>query len=253
MKNPLDRVHSSWKPLFSYLSHEPLLSLNTEILPNIQYYPAKENIFRVFETPLNQIKTVILGDGPYPLVGQANGLAFSVNQGIPIPPSLKIISQEINEEIEKFPEFNPNTHYKDRVTPQNWKTLEHWKEQGVFLLNTSLTIEANLPGSHLNYWNNFIKATINYIAINNPCIWLLWGKHAQTFTVNMPTKSLFEVIGYNRELIEEIPLSPHFNYIFKAPHPSAEYFIKDVGFIGCDHFYLSNRVLDKLGKQKINW
>lgn len=260
MRNPLDRVHSSWKPLFSYLSHEPLLSLNTEILPNTTYYPSQKNIFRVFETPLNQIKTVILGDGPYPLAGQANGLAFSVNEDIPISLSLKTISQEIASSLYPIKEQDSLVD-KSKLMQYlyntemflEWRTLEHWKEQGVFLLNTSLTVEANLPGSHLNYWNNFIKATINYIAINNPCIWLLWGKSAQSYTVNMPTKSLFEVIGYNRELIEEIPLSPHFNYIFKAPHPLAECFVKDVGFIGCDHFYLSNRVLDKLGKQQINW
>jgi uracil-DNA glycosylase len=245
MKNPLDRVHPSWKPLFSYLNHEPLLNLNTEILPNTTYYPAKENIFKVFETPLNQIKTVILGDGPYHGAKQATGLAFSVNQGILVPPSLRIIQQEMCQSIP----------YSGEVSTQenDWRTLEHWKEQGVFLLNTSLTVKANLPGSHLNYWNNFIKATISYIAINNPCIWLLWGKSAQSYTVNIPVKSLFEVIGYDRTLIEEIPLSPYFNYIFKAPHPLAEYFTKDAGFLGCDHFYLSNRVLDKLGKQKINW
>ena len=244
MKNPLDKVHSSWKPLLSYLSHEPLLSLNTEILPNTTYYPAKENIFRVFETPLNQIKTVILDQGPYPLAGQANGLAFGVNEGTLLTPSLKIIREETMKSMGQY-----NVEIEN---PQR-RTLEYWKEQGVFLLNTSLTVEANLPGSHLNYWNNFIRATINYIAINNPCIWLLWGKSAQSYTVNMPVKSLFEVIGYDRTLIEEIPLSSHFNYIFKTPHPLSEHFIKDAGFLGCEHFYLSNRVLDKLGKQQINW
>lgn len=245
MKNPLDRVHPSWKPLLSYLNHEPLLSLNTEILPNTTYYPAKENIFRVFETPLNQIKTVILGQDPYHGANQANGLAFSVNVDTPIPPSLKIIEKEIISSGQNYFENSEIEPY--------WKTLQHWKDQGVFLLNTALTVEANLPGSHLQYWNNFTRATINYIAVNNPCIWLLWGKNAQSFTVNMPVKSLFEVIGYDRTLIEEIPLSPHFNYIFKAPHPAAECYRKDAGFLGCDHFYLSNRVLDKLGKQQINW
>ena len=244
MKNPLDRVHSSWKPLLSYLNHEPLLSLNTEILPNTTYYPAKENIFRVFETPLNQIKTVILGQDPYHGANQANGLAFSVNLDTPSPPSLRIIAQEVADEG-----FIIGEHSR----ALEWRNLEHWKEQGVFLLNTGLTVEANLPGSHLKYWNNFIRATINYIAINNPCIWLLWGKQAQSFTVNMPVKSLFEVIGYDRTLIEEIPLSPHFNYILKASHPAAECYRTDAGFLGCDHFYLSNRLLDKLGKQQINW
>jgi len=248
MKNPLDRVHPSWKPLLSYLNHEPLLSLNTEILPNTTYYPSKENIFRVFETPLNQIKTVILGQDPYHGANQANGLAFSVNEITPIPPSLKIISQEIDDSM-----YPKDIVRLSTASTRQWRELEHWKEQGVFLLNTGLTVQANLPGSHLKYWDNFIRATINYIAINNPCIWLLWGKSAQSFTVNMPVKSLFEVIGYDRNLIEEIPLSPHFNYIFKAPHPAAECYRKGAGFLGCDHFYLSNRLLDKLDKQQINW
>jgi uracil-DNA glycosylase len=251
MKNPLDRVHPSWKPLLSYLNHEPLLSLNTEILPNTTFYPAKENIFRVFETPLNQIKTVILGQEPYHGAGQANGLAFSVNENISVPPSLQIIYKQLAQENN----WAIKGDFIKGITevPTSFKTLEHWKEQGVFLLNTGLTVEANLPGSHLKYWNNFIRATINYIAINNPCNWLLWGKQAQSFTVNMPVKSLFEVIGYDRTLIEEIPLSPYFNYIFKASHPAAECYRKGAGFLGCDHFYLSNRVLDKLGKQTINW
>lgn len=249
----MNQIHHSWKPLFRYLSQEPLLSLNNEILNDCAYYPAKENIFRVFQMPLDQIKVVIIGQEPSYLPHQATGLAFAVNQGTIITPTLKIIQEEINLEIGKFEGFNNNTYYKDRVTPSNWRTLEHWEEQGVFLLNTALTVEAGMQGSHLQYWQDFAKQVVKFIAMNQPSIWMLWGKYTQALTTQMIPKSIFNVIGYDRELIEQIPMNPEYNYILKSEHPLIEYFITDGGFYGCDHFYLANRILEKSGKKSINW
>ena len=251
--NPLEKVHYSWKPLMRYLSQEPLLSLNTEILNDCAYYPAKENIFRVFQMPLDQIKVVIIDQEPNCSLAQSTGLAFASYQGTPMEKSLEVIQKEINLEINKFEGLNRSTSFKDSVTPSNWRTLEHWEMQGVFLLNTALTVEAGMQGSHLKYWQDFAKQVVKFIAMNQPTIWMLWGKYVQALTTQMIPKSLFNVIGYDRQLIEQIPMNPEYNYILKAEHPLVEYFIKDGGFYGCDHFYLANRILEKSGKKSINW
>ena len=237
-RNPLDRVHSSWKPLFHLLNQEPLLNLNREILPNCRFYPPKEDIFRVFEMPLQDIKVVILGVEPYYSPNQANGLAFSVNS-VNVPSVLNNIFKEIVLESNNDPYV-----YND---------LEYWREQGVFLLNTSLTVSAGEPGSHIKYWEHFISKVINFIAVNNPTIWLMWGKQVQNYAVHIPINTIFEVKGYDRTGIEEMPISPYYNYLLKAPHPEVENYTKNGGFYGCDHFYLAKRILERQGKNTINW
>lgn len=243
MRNPLDRVHSSWKPLFHLLNQEPLLNLNREILPNCRFYPPKEDIFRVFEMPLQDIKVVILGVEPYYSPNQANGLAFSVNRDIDAPKILYNIRREVSKKVSENP----------LDIPTNWKTLEHWKEQGVFLLNTSLTVSAGEPGSHIKYWEHFISKVVNFIAVNNPTIWMMWGKQVQNYAVHIPINTIFEVKGYDRTGIEEMPISPYYNYLLKAPHPEVENYKKNGGFYGCDHFYLAKRILERQGKNTINW
>src|ERR1051326_4628371 len=140
--NPRDKIHPSWQPFIDDVLNraEDLRELNTQILPNIEYYPAKENIFNVFRMPLEDIKVVILGQDPYPKEGQAIGYAFAVSESTNKPASLRIIEKEIGHEIDK--------------------TLSHWREQGVFLLNTALTVEKGKAGSHLNYWQNFTRQVI---------------------------------------------------------------------------------------------
>ena len=243
MRNPLDRVHSSWKPLFHLLNQEPLLNLNREVLPNTRFYPPKEDIFKVFEMPLQDIKVVILGTEPYYSPNQANGLAFSVNEDTETTSILSNISIELENEGLK------NSH--DFDTP--WRTLEHWKEQGIFLLNTSLTVSGGEPGSHIKYWEHFISKVINFIAVNNPSIWMMWGKQVQNYAVHIPVRSIFEVKGYDRTSIEEMPISPYYNYLLKASHPEAENYSKNAGFFGCDNFYLANKILERQGLNTITW
>lgn len=240
-----DYFHHSWQPLLPLLNQEPLLTLNTTILPNCHYYPQKENIFRVFRMPLEDIKVVILGQDPYHGPKQATGLAFAVNEILSMPPSLKIMAREIEEEGLK-------SGFYDSDIP-HWKTLESWEEQGVFLLNTALTVQAGTPGSHLQYWQHFIRNTINYIAVKHPCLWMLWGSKAQAFTVNMPPSSLFKVDGYTPDTIGSIPNSEYYNYILRAAHPAAECYKSNAGYLGCNHFLFANTILEKLGKEKINW
>jgi uracil-DNA glycosylase len=241
---PTDLIHESWNPIRWILNQEDMLRLNTEVLPTSIFYPPKEQIFRVFQQPLSKIKVVILGQDPYPTPGNANGLAFAVNQDIPEPFSLKVIQSEV---------INSQYGKQEMTFGSSWKTLEHWEQQGVFLLNTALTVESGSPGSHLKYWQEFTKKVIYFIAQNNPCIWLLWGKKAQSYTMDMPRKKIFYVRGYSKETIQNIPANPYTNYILNAAHPAAEAYSKDAGFLGCNHFYFVNKILERNSLQTINW
>lgn len=244
--NPTEQFHPSWEPLFRLLHQGLLAELSANILPNCIYYPQKENIFRVFKMPLNNIKVVILGQDPYHGPGQANGLAFAVNENIISPPSLKIIYKELRS-------LNASQGISQVDVSQKERTLEHWEEQGIFLLNTALTVESTKPGSHITYWEEFISKVITFIASNQPCIWLLWGKKAQSYTTYIPHKTIFNVKNYSKETIEGVPSSPYFNYILKAAHPAAECYQSNAGFLGCNHFYYVNRILMKNNQEQINW
>lgn len=238
--NPTDLFHESWKPIMNLLFQEPLNELRNEILPNSLFYPEKHNIFRVFKMPVEDIKVVILGQDPYHGPKQANGLAFAVNREVPIPPSLRIIQSELGEGIEWYKE--------------EWRTLEHWESQGVFLLNTALTVEAGKPASHLKYWEDFIKRVVNFISSRHSCVWLLWGRKAQVFSLSMLSNSQFNVDKHTMELLEQVPIAPHFNYILTAAHPAAEvYSNSPAGFIGCNHFTKANKILMKQKKKPIIW
>jgi len=212
--NPKDKIHPSWQPLIDNIleKDENLKVLNQQILPNIKYYPKGEYIFNVFQMPVEDIKVVILGQDPYPREGQAIGYAFAVSKETSKPASLRIIEREIGHEIDK--------------------TLFTWREQGVFLLNTALTVQAGKAGSHLGYWDNFIRHVINYISNVNPCIWLLWGVKAQIY---------YNIC--NRDG----------NRVITAPHPAAETYSPGAGFIGSKCFQKVNQILESQGKKKINF
>lgn len=153
------------KPYFqqlkSFIQHERLTKT---------IYPKKEDLFRAFDlTPLDSIKVVIIGQDPYHGEGQAHGLCFSVNKGIPLPPSLQNIYKEIESSL--------------HVKMPNHGDLSNWARQGVLLLNTILTVEANKPLSHMNKgWETFTLEVIQAInQLNQPICFLLFGAHARGF------------------------------------------------------------------------
>lgn len=193
-------IHPSWH---EYLSHHfteesNLTRFKNQVLPLTTYYPEKKNIFRVFEMPISNIKLVVIGQDPYPSVGDAIGYAFATGNKKK-PASFRIIEEELGHSI-------PND-------------LHTWREQGVFLLNTALTVINKQPGSHIPYWRKFTIDVIETISNQNPCAWLLMGKYAQSY-------------------IEFIKQG---NLIFKVPHPAAEvYSGKRAGFIGSGIFNLIN-------------
>ena len=231
---PTDIIHSSWSPIFHLLYESPLKDLNEAILPIISYQPHNMHIFRALSMPVNKVKVILLGQDPYPTPGDAIGLSF-VNGTERVPASLRIITKEILSS-----------------TGKGAVDIHSWEKQGIFLLNTALTVETGKPGSHLNYWEKFTKGVIEYLSNENPAIWILWGKSAQQYKKFI--KQPFLIGNYPDELLEEIPIKEDCNYILEAPHPASEtYSGGKAGFYGCNHFNMVNHILKSKGLDEIDW
>lgn len=229
-------IHESWhrhiQPLFELAD---IKELKYKILPAYRYYPPQNYIFRVLQMPLDKVKVVILGQDPYPKAGQANGLAFAVNEHIPTPKSLKVIYQELlNEE-----KLHPGLMDK-KITPERWNTLLHWWIQGIMPLNTSLTVEAGSPGSHSKYWEDFTGMLINIIAKEAQPIWLLWGSHA---------KNMGSYI-FDHHSVDRVRGAID-NRTMSTAHPASEG--RGGKFYGCNHFIKVNELLEQSGRRAINW
>jgi len=183
-------------------------------------YPKSKDIFNAFaKTPFNDVKVVILGQDPYHGQNQAHGLSFSVQKGVAVPPSLQNIFKELQQE---FPDFK---------IPQNGD-LTQWAEQGVLLLNATLTVRVNEAGSHQKKgWEVFTDKVIREISERKSgVVFLLWGKFAQA----------------KSELID-----PQKHHLLKAAHPSP--FAAHSGFFGCGHFLKTNQLLAEKGLPIIDW
>lgn len=183
-------------------------------------YPKGSNIFAAFDrTPFDKVKVVILGQDPYHEPGQAMGLCFSVPHGIAVPPSLLNIIKEINSDLgTNIPLINGD--------------LSGWAEQGVLLLNATLTVRAHQAGSHQRHgWEQFTDAAIRELSQRRKgIVFLLWGSYAIA-------KSQF------------IDKGKH--HILTAPHPSPLSAYR--GFFGCRHFSKTNEILTAQGEQPIDW
>lgn len=183
-------------------------------------YPKGSDIFNAFNhTPFEKVKVVILGQDPYHGVGQAHGLSFSVQKGIVPPPSLKNIYKELADE---FPDFKLPNHGE----------LTAWADQGVLLLNATLTVRAHTAGSHQKRgWEQFTDKVITELsAKRSGLIFILWGNYAKQ----------------KEALIDK---SKHF--IISSAHPSP--FSAYNGFFGSKPFSKTNEILKKEGKEEINW
>lgn len=200
--------HSSWQPLFD----EYNIELDT-ICDSPDVYPSKENVLRVFQMDVKEIRVVLLGQDPYHGPGQAHGLSFSVEKGVAVPPSLKNIYKELQMEF-------PDRHYA-----YVHGNLEAWfSREKIFLMNAALTVENGKPGSHMKVWEEFTDDVIRFIDKHNThCVFLLLGNFA---------KAKAELIGKKDRIVTE-----------KHPSPLAQ------GFLGSGVF---KRVEKALG-QEINW
>lgn len=202
---------------------KPYFKQLTEFVRN-QYksqtiYPRGADIFKAFDRcDFSDVKVVIIGQDPYHGPGQANGLCFSVTDGTRFPPSLMNIFKEIRDDLGK-----PIPASGD---------LERWASQGVLLLNATLTVQANAPGSHQNRgWETFTDAVIKKISEEKEgIVFLLWGAYAQ---------KKGEIIDRSKHLV------------LASAHPSP--FSADRGFFGCKHFSKANDYLRSKGKHEIDW
>jgi uracil-DNA glycosylase len=161
-------MNESWKPFFDKFESTP--NLNALYSSGEKpVYPEKENVYRVFEMDVTKIRVVLLGQDPYHGPNQAHGLSFSVPTGVKIPPSLRNIYKELQNE---FPERNYN------FVSGN---LEQWfYREKIFLLNASLTVVEGKAGSHMKQWETFTNSVIEFISAQNPmCIFLLLGNFAK--------------------------------------------------------------------------
>ena len=215
-------MHESWRDFlqseFSKPYFKELAAFLHEEYEKKTIFPRKELVFSAFTTDLNEVKVVILGQDPYHTPGAAEGLAFSVPNSQPVPPSLINIYKEIDADI--------GHHANPRGS------LRAWHKQGVLLLNTVLTVEAHKAGSHRGKgWETFTTATIPYLNETRPhLVFLLWGRDARN------KKGLIDA---SRHLILE---SAH-------PSPLSAY----NGFFGNHHFSKCNTFLEQHGMTPIEW
>ena len=208
LKNEFDQDY--FKSITTYLKQE--------IASGIIVYPRGGNIFKAFDsTPFNKVKVVIIGQDPYHGEGQAHGLSFSVPEGVPQPPSLQNIFKELRDDL--------------GIALPNSGNLEKWASEGVFLLNSVLTVRAGLPASHSKIgWSNFTDAVIKELSTRRDgLVFMLWGNYA---------KSKRELIDRERHLILE------------AAHPSP---LARGAFFGCKHFSIANKYLESNGVKPIDW
>lgn len=216
------KINESWKVYLQDEFEKPYFKELTEFVKSEyqkkKVYPAPANIFRAFELcPFEDVKVVILGQDPYHGDGQANGLCFSVADGVSLPPSLQNIFKEIKSDLGVLPSVG---------------NLDSWARQGVLLLNATLTVVAGTAGSHQKKgWETFTDAVIKVISEKKEhVVFLLWGRYAQEKGT---------VIDESKHLV------------LRAPHPSP--FSVHSGFFGCKHFSKTNEYLESNGMKTINW
>lgn len=216
-------IENSWKDKLQDEFEKSYFKTLTNFIRNEyktqKIFPPANLIFNAFDKcPFDEVKVVIIGQDPYHNIGQANGLSFSVNEGIKIPPSLLNIYKEIESDLGKTISKSGN--------------LEYWSKQGVLLLNATLTVRAHTPASHQGKgWEQFTDTVID--TLSKECaglVFLLWGNYAQQKGKN---------IDANKHLV------------LKSPHPSP--LSAHRGFFGNKHFSTANDYLIKHNKKPINW
>ena len=217
------RIDESWRQVLQPEFDKPYFELLTNFVrrayQTTQCFPPAGQIFRAFDLcPFDKVRVVIIGQDPYHDVNQAHGLCFSVQDGVPVPPSLVNIYKELNRDLGKPVPSSGN--------------LTHWAEQGVLLLNATLTVEAHKAGSHQGKgWEELTDAAIQ--ALNNQrsnIVFMLWGSYAQRKG---------QYIDRRKHLV------------LTAVHPSPLSAYR--GFIGCGHFSQANNYLLQHGQAPIAW
>ncbi|MFW7380156.1 MAG: uracil-DNA glycosylase [Oligoflexus sp.] len=224
MQNDGIQLNDSWKHvLYDEFQKGYMKSLRKFLLEEKRQgktiYPKGSHIFNALnETPFDKVKVVIIGQDPYHGPNQAHGLCFSVQPGVPIPPSLQNIYKELQQDVNFVP---PKHGY-----------LQNWADQGVLLLNSVLTVEQGRAASHQNKgWETFTDSIIEHLNRERDGLaFVLWGSYAQ---------KKGRVIDRRR------------HFVLEAPHPSP--LSAHRGFLGCRHFSKINDFLVKQGQEPIDW
>lgn len=217
------QIDEEWKEILEDEFQKPYFEVLKDFLVEEKnryiVYPPGPKIFEAFNrTPYSKVKIVLLGQDPYHGPGQAHGLCFSVPEGIIFPPSLQNILKELEADLGyPYPKSG---------------NLSAWADQGVLLINATLTVRANMAGSHQGKgWELFTDAVIKKLSEDrNGLVFLLWGRYAQNKKV---------LIDQNK------------HFILEAPHPSPLSVYR--GFFGCRHFSKANQWLEKNGKIPVDW
>jgi uracil-DNA glycosylase len=217
------KIESSWKQVLQSEFDKPYFEQLTAFVRN-EYstktiYPPGNLIFNAFDScPFDNVKVVIIGQDPYHGPGQAHGLCFSVNDGVSFPPSLENIFKEIERDL--------------GIPAPKTGNLSRWANQGVLLLNATLTVRANQAASHQGKgWETFTDAVIRILSEKcEHIVFMLWGNYAQQKGAVIDTKK---------------------HLVLKTVHPSPLSAYR--GFIGCGHFSAGNKYLMDNGKKPINW
>lgn len=217
------KIEQSWKAALAGEFEKPYFEslvrfLHQEKASGKVIYPPGSLIFRAFElTPVSAVKVVILGQDPYHNPGEAMGLSFSVPDWVRMPPSLRNIYKEIEDDLGVRMSGRPN--------------LEGWARQGVLLLNSILTVEGGRAASHRGIgWEQFTDAVIRYISDNcSGVVFLLWGNYAKAKSALIDTTR---------------------HFVLTAAHPSP---LAGGAFFGCRHFSKTNQILASEGKTPIQW
>ena len=217
------RIAEDWKELLQEEFDKPYFAELVDFVKaeyaSRQIFPAARNIFRAFDKcPLDKLKVVIIGQDPYHGDGQANGLCFSVDDGVDFPPSLRNIFKEVADDIGKPVPLSGN--------------LDRWAEQGVLMLNAVLTVRAHEAASHAGRgWERFTDAVVRIIAEQKQgVVYMLWGSYAQKKGAMVDASK---------------------NLVLKAVHPSPLSVYR--GFFGSRHFSKANDYLEKSGRGPIEW
>ena len=217
------KIEPRWKELLNNEFEKPYFSALTEFVKSEyasqKIYPPGRLIFNAFDKcPFDKVKVVILGQDPYHEPGQAHGLCFSVPDGVPAPPSLQNIFKEIQEDL--------------GISVPKSGNLERWAEQGVFMLNATLTVRAHQAGSHQKKgWETFTDQVVRLLNdLDNHLVFILWGAYAQRKGEFIDTKKHMVLSS-----VHPSPLSSH------------------RGFFGNHHFSKANEYLISHGKEPIRW
>ena len=218
-------IHPSWQAVFTQEVSQPYFNdLLLQVAAEYQEhtcFPPQALLFNAFSLfSMDDLKVVVIGQDPYHGVGEANGLCFSVNDGVAIPPSLKNIFLEINREYDRL--FFPTSG-----------NLERWARQGVLLLNAGLSVRKDLANSHKHLkWGVFTDAVIQYISDHTAgVVFMLWGSFAQK---------------------KGRKIDPEKHLVLSTGHPSPLSANRGLWF-GHDHFKLANAYLKSVGKAEIEW